>query len=885
MKASQANMKASQATCASDIRQPKRGWQTSNAAFPLIAAFTLMLWMGWVLASSGASATQPGQLTLTNDKIAWHFDWSAGRLRSSYFENKLSGHRFALSGDQEIALNFSAATDRVAQPFTRLADFEVRAERLIDRDHVAFDLRSASLPVGVTLHYQLDGPTRRKWIEVTNQTSNELLLLDVELDDLAMQEAASGGGQGQPVFLGDEVFAAIEHPAGVNARDNGHVRLAHYPGRRLPPGGTFKSYVALVSVAPPGQALDHFVSYIQAKSLRPKKTVSTYSPFGINNQWGACPTLDDEQTLDVLGVLEKWQKKGVRFDYFTVDTGWVDFNSDLTRFRPTCYPNGPRKIIERVEALGMKFGLWFATSWGTQSAWDYPPAYPDGRPPGLPYREGYPLTAGGIDFCFGSEPYFKMFKNAVLHHVRENHVRFLKFDGGSYYCESTAHGHLPGKYSVEPMFENLIDVANSARAIAPDVFVMWYWGLRSPFWALYGDMIFESGLHMEGSGTSAFPTLYYRDSVTLAQDQNAQFAKTIPPIVKDSLGVWLADNRWGNFMGKERWREALVLDLGRGNLLFPNLWGNLYHFTDEDVSFLARMSAVARQNESLFQRRRNILGDPFRNEVYGYAHGQGAHGFLFLNNAHFAARRAELRLDASVGLEAKPGTTLHIVSHFPDQTRLLRPDGGPFKAGDTLGIWLRPFETLMLEVTPSAKGVATLPLRSVSSQQAANLGVALPLKPATLDGPMDMRFEDENHFKQKNYKKKVYAFETTLPSLAGDQPILAVAIRLRKGDAEWRYSPTVVQIVQALARIGDQNVQLIPVPDGRQFGNTQNAGCSWVVYKVRLNPQWSHKQLKLAVHAYLPEGVEAQVEGWVVKRWWEENPRPVSDGYYTDAPS
>ena len=80
-------------------------------------------------------------------------------------------------------------------------------------------------------------------------------------------------------------------------------------------------------------------------------------------------------------------------------------------------------------------------------------------------------------------------------------------------------------------------------------------------------------------------------------------------------------------------------------------------------------------------------------------------------------------------------------------------------------------------------------------------------------------------------------------------------------------------------------MQLIPVPDGRQFGNTQNAGCSWVVYKVRLNPQWSHKQLKLAVHAYLPEGVEAQVEGWVVKRWWEENPRPVSDGYYTDAPS
>ena len=66
------------------------------------------------------------------------------------------------------------------------------------------------------------------------------------------------------------------------------------------------------------------------------------------------------------------------------------------------------------------------------------------------------------------------------------------------------------------------------------------------------------------------------DSVTLAQDQNAQYARAIPPLAKDSLGVWLADTRWGNFMGRERWREALVMDLGRGSLLFPNLWGDVY---------------------------------------------------------------------------------------------------------------------------------------------------------------------------------------------------------------------------------------------------------------------------------------------------------------------
>jgi hypothetical protein len=444
---------------------------------------------------------------------------------------------------------------------------------------------------------------------------------------------------------------------------------------------------------------------------------------------------------------------------------------------------------------------------------------------------------------------------------------------------------LPGKYSVEPMFAKLIDIADSARAAAPGVRVMWYYGCSSPFWALHGDFIFESGVPMEGSATSAYPTLYYRDSVTLMQDQGAQYARNIPPLNKDSLGVWLADNRWGNFMGKERWREALVMDLGRGSLLFPNLWGDLYHLSDDDVDFLARLSTLAKQNDSLFLHRRKILGDPFRNEVYGYAHCQGARGFLFLNNAHFAARRAEVCLDAGIGLQAKPGTALQVVSHFPERARLLRPDGARFKAGDTLGVWLRPFEVLMLEVTPAAKAVAALPLRSVSRQQAAALGVALALRPATLDGRMDVRFADANTFAGQGLKKKVYAFETTLPLQAGDQPVLAVAVRLRKGDAEWRHAPTVVQIVQVLARIGDQDVQLIPVPDGRQFGNTQSYGSSWVLYKVRLNPQWSGKPLKLAIHACLPDGVEAQTEAWEVQRWWQDEARPAGDGYYNDAPS
>src|ERR1019366_6200821 len=180
---------------------------------------------------------------------------------------------------------------------------------------------------------------------------------------------------------------------------------------------------------------------------------------------------------------------------------------------------------------------------------------------------------------------------------------------------------------------------------------------------------------------------------------------------------------------------------------------------------------------------------------------------------------------------------------------------------------------------------ARLPRRTLTAAQALDLGQALPLQTVDADPLLDVRFVDAALLAQKNLLRKTSPCAPTLPALDGNQPILAIVIRLRQGEAEWKYAPTVVQIVQVLARVGTRKVQLIPMPDGRQHGNTQSFGCPWLVYKVRLDPAWSHAPLKFAVHANLPAAVEAVVESWVVRRWWKENPRPVADGYYTFAPS
>ncbi len=143
------------------------------------------------------------------------------------------------------------------------------------------------------------------------------------------------------------------------------------------------------------------------------------------------------------------------------------------------------------------------------------------------------------------------------------------------------------------------------------------------------------------------------------------------------------------------------MDLGRGSLLFPQIWGDLYSFDDRDVAFLARIQKLAKQNETILSRQKRILGDPWKNEVYGYAYFQGGHGLIFMNNVDFQARKTRLSLDERIGLKASPGTRLRMIEHFPDRAELVKEGQAPLESGQTLDVWLRPFEVALWEIVPA----------------------------------------------------------------------------------------------------------------------------------------------------------------------------------------
>jgi hypothetical protein len=777
----------------------------------------------------------------------------------------------------------------VGQPYLRISDFKLnrwRQEGTSERPGYVFELSNPEQELALTVHYELNDFVRRKWFEIRNASSRDRLLLDVEVDDFETNASTSEGDMGFPVIVERELFCAIEHPAGVSQGMNGRVRLRHFPGKKLGAGETIRTKVSIVAVGPKEGGRQQFVDYIQAHSPR-KGMLAIYDPLGITGfpdeaNW----VLNDEEMLDNAELLGKWQKRGIKFDYYVPDVGWQDWTGDLTRFWPHGFPEGPGNVIKRVNELGMKWGLWFCATGVGWSCGLNPKTEPSravvagGKWPLYRFRDNFDLlpTGAGGDFCLASEPYFSILRDALVHHIRYDNLRFFKLDGGAYFCNSTNHNHLPGKYSTEANFDAVIEIARQTRATSPDLYIMWYWGIRSPFFALHGDSIFESRIRMEARSPADYPALYFRDAVTLALDQGVHFNDLIPSMNKDSLGIWITDTWWGNAMRKERWREALVMDLGRGNLLFPQLWGELRYFNEEDLQFLARIQKLAKENETLFYKRKTILGDPWDNAVYGYSYFDGAHGFVFMNNLDFQSRPVRLSLDETIGLKTREAGNLRIISHFPAQAELQMEGQSNFKAGQAIETWLRAFEVAMWEVLPegrAAKGEKLSARRDLSPEKAKIESHRLALETEPLASWMEIYFGEPEpnfrsvvrrptleEFKSMGYRKRILSHRVKLPEFRGPH-MLAFVLRFKKDGKSWRYQQ-LADLVQAQATIGDQPIiRFETVPNFRQI-----EWCPWLVFRIRTNPGWSGKDAVLAINAYLPPEVEVQCEGWVVPQWW-----------------
>jgi hypothetical protein len=554
----------------------------------------------------------------------------------------------------------------------------------------------------------------------------------VRLGQYATGTAVTEGEQGFPVYVADEVYLSLAHPAGWAIGEEGTVCLRQYPGRALEPGARLATMQAVLGVARAGEARTAFLRHLTARMRRVRNghdqpyAIATgfgswdYDPVAEDCNWtssidSAHPT--EEDVLDHLSKLAQVQREaGCHFDFDEIEF-WVDHSGDLTYPDLSRFPRGFTPIKEALNSMGVTLGLWIDGSLADWAIGKNPVIQPT-----LTYDPAYSTERRTL--CRATDPTKTMYTSAFLHHLRETNVGLLKFDDLDSICYNPTHAHLPGVYSTEAIQDAVIETLRRLDEEQPDLLIFLYWGHRSPWWLLHADTLSEPGLMIEAAHPSSVPALYVRDSVTQGLDQAQWYCQDVPPLGKDSLGVWLSSWKWNSCIGKERWQEAFVMDLCRGSLL-GQIWADWEFLSPPERKQLALFIDLLKASPAALGSPRFILGNPWQNEAYGYCCSDGERAFIALNNCTWSDQRITFQLDERWNLPEDQEWELY--RWYPNpihvEGRWHGGEGGP-------SIALRPFDVTLYEVVRAGREPS---LGCILAKEAVSDSFAEPSQMVPLD--------------------------------------------------------------------------------------------------------------------------------------------------------
>jgi hypothetical protein len=658
-------------------------------------------------------------------------------LKALRWENRLTGRILELGGGPEVEFDIGLPDQPpLVTPKLRVTGRPSPAQAAAGE--AVFTLEADEPPARVTVTYRWNTsePVLHKFVTIENlggATWNRLL--NVRLGDYAtgtakltggeLQVAPSfrdrahriGGLQGFPIYAGDEFFLSLAHPAGWANQEPGKVSLRHYPGAVLKPGESRECMEAVYGVGPAGEARAAFVAHVRRRMRRVvrghDRPYAIFEPFGGRTDGSvaernrsadaayAAGNLFDENELYLLDMIAKVAEgqhgEAGRFD-FTSFEFWVDNKSDIKQADPWRFPNQFERIKAALRETGIVPGLWLDSSFCGWSIGGNPAAkraIVQDVPPDFCEGDAWKQWETQAYFCRATEPVRSMYTEGFLHHIRENGVRLLKFDNFNSQCSNPAHDHLPGVYGNEATHEAVIESYRAFDAACPDVFIMLYWGYRSPWWLLHADTMFETGVEMEAASPGHMPALYVRDGVTRKLDQGHMFAKDVPWLGTDSLGIWLSHwGGWNSGIGPERWQQGFVMDICRGHAL-AQIWTDPGWLTPPERRQVHEFIALMKAQPDCFTNARLVLGDPWKAEPYGYSCSDGRRAFLAINNGTWEDRVVSLDLGPAWGLECDGA--LDIYRWYPDPARLA---GGPQGFRGHTRMAMRPFEVVLLEIVP-----------------------------------------------------------------------------------------------------------------------------------------------------------------------------------------
>ncbi len=295
------------------------------------------------------------QFELRSPLFVLRLDTTAG-LRAQSWENRLNGRTVSLGNGPELEFDIGLPGQPLQTPALEAA-FDGASDSGSGAV-VVFRLRSRQPALSAAVMYQwyTMEPVLRKTVQITNKGGQEWdRLLNVRLGTYPTKEKTSDQGQGFPLYLGDDRFMSLAHPAGWATGKDGQASLRQYPGVKLAPGKTFNCMKTVYGVAKSGAAHEAFAALLHNRMRRVRRHHD--KPYAILESFGGKPDGSFEESeqyvLDHLAkVAAAERESSCRFDFYSMEF-WVDYNGDLKRFDPQRFPNGFRNIRAKIAELGM----------------------------------------------------------------------------------------------------------------------------------------------------------------------------------------------------------------------------------------------------------------------------------------------------------------------------------------------------------------------------------------------------------------------------------------------------------------------------------------------------------------------------------------------------
>jgi hypothetical protein len=742
-------------------------YQTGNRKAHLLQVLILVFLSSLSVSILPAFAAA-GDCTLENEYLTREIVSGGAGVHTTSFTNKLTGKKFEFQSDEFRIVLDNGARALTAKDF-RVADFKSgdgSCEYKLAEEvsgitaTLTFTLKKDEFWTGKQLDVEAGGHLVNEIeVERFNPGRAEVERFDTPHDGTPPWNWPGG----RPVFIGRQLFAGLEYPAGWNEEENGIIKLHQYPGRR----GSVRSKRAVIGVAADTvnrRVEDAFAEYLDRIRAHPPRRFILWNAYfnkydmgGGASEWYS----DASVKKKFLTAKKMFADTGTPLAAVLVDGGWADPKSLMEEDR-----RAPNRL-KLVRSLARKYfncpiGVHVITH-GIRGTID---------------KQWLKSNFDMIDdkaYCFADPRAADLeIKNLRDLQQRLGLVAF-KFDWGNFVCNQENHrGHLPGeRYAREAITDNQIRMLEALHAANPDVF-LYNTGWYSPWWLMYYDAVF-AGEDDYNNGLAGPPSFYFNDIQETWRDAvirrniyepRSQFPSGSLMNHSPISYNWVHDSYRGEPQPPDSFANSILMNYLRGNGLIE-VYLNLANLTPAERTLWGQITKWATTNDGILLPGAKYLGgNPFGGEVYGYAHFDSRNvGIIGLRNPDIVAKSFLFTLDENIGF-LDDGKTHAVRIAYPYEASL----GDGFKYGDTVGTpEIERAGVVVLEIDASGGSARPQSARSAPEEKPFAEKVSLKQTDGAVKGEYKFKTVSERRTRlvvlarTKSYKdEKSVKFEASL---------------------------------------------------------------------------------------------------------------------------